>query len=287
MASRRERAVSSVAALGLFVACTALLWWFATYAQALLSAGTKRGEVAQCLLWTAAHCAGPASLDVIAYRPAALWAGAALAVLGFAAGGSRAEAARAIDRAAGTLVSVLDRVGALALFTLMGVTFVDVVGRELQGLNRSPLLSWLLGSEPLFSPVRGADELTVIFMAGSAFAVFAGVTWRQEHVAVDLVDLVYPKRWIAPREILINLAAAAFLAIIAWALWQRAGRTAESGELFQYLRLPLAPFQYFFTAMTALAAIALSCNAVRYMLGGGPLRRSGDAAPAAPRPSGG
>jgi TRAP-type C4-dicarboxylate transport system permease small subunit len=154
----------------------------------------------------------------------------------------------------------MDAAGAALLLALAVMTLVDVVGRELHGLT------------PLFAPLKGADELTVIFMATSTYAVFAGITWRQEHVAVDLIDMIYPKRWIAPREIVLNLLAAGFLALMAWALWQRAVRTEEGGEVFQYLRIARAPFLYFFTSMAALTMLLCLVNAGRYLAGRGPLQ---------------
>jgi TRAP-type C4-dicarboxylate transport system permease small subunit len=168
----------------------------------------------------------------------------------------------------------MDAAGALLLLALAVMTLIDVVGRELHGINRIDFVAAVIGKEPLFAPLKGADELTVIFMAASTYAVFAGITWRQEHVAVDLIDMVYPKRWIAPREIAINLLAAAFMAVVAWALWKRAGLTAEGGEVFQYLRIPRAPFLYFFTAMATLTALVLVANAAAYLAGRGPLQRA-------------
>ena len=176
----------------------------------------------------------------------------------------------------------MEAAGALLLLALAVMTLVDVIGRELHGINQIEWVAAIVGEEPLFSPLKGADELTVIFMATGTYAVFAGITWRQEHVAVDLIDMVYPKRWIAPREIVINLLAAAFLAVIAWALWKRAGLTAEGSEVFQYLRIPRAPFLYFFTVMAVIALLVLVANAGRYLVGRGPLQRV-----AAERPHGG
>ncbi len=177
----------------------------------------------------------------------------------------------------------MDAAGALLLLALAVMTLIDVIGRELHGINRIEFFAQLLGKEPLFTPLRGADELTVIFMAASTYAVFAGITWRQEHVAVDLIDMVYPRRLIALREVIIHLLAAAFLVVVTWALWQRAGRTAEGSEVFEYLRLPRAPFLYFFTGMAAVTTLVVLANAVRYILGRGPLQRAAAAAgPAAP-----
>lgn len=169
---------------------------------------------------------------------------------------------------------ILDGAAALLLFALALMTLIDVVGRELNGLYRFEFFVAWFGKEQFFSPLKGADEWTVIFMATSTYAVFAGVTWRQEHVAVDLIDMVYPPRWIGVREFLINLIAAVFLAVVAWALLQRAGRTAEGGEVFQYLRFARAPFIYLFAVVAALTSLVLLANAIRYVFGIGPLQRS-------------
>lgn len=177
-------------------------------------------------------------------------------------------------RLSSLLARAMDAAGAALLLALAVMTLIDVIGRELYGINRIEFVARLLGKEPLFTPLRGADELTVIFMAMSTYAVFAGVTWRQEHIAVDLIDMVYPHSAIGLREVIIHLLAAAFLAVIAWALWQRAGRVAAAGEVFEYLRLPRAPFLYFFTGMAAVTTLLLLANAVRYGLGRGPLQQA-------------
>lgn len=180
----------------------------------------------------------------------------------------------AIRGAWALLARVLDAVAAVVLLALAVMTLIDVIGRELHGINRAGFFQRLLGSDPLFTPLKGADELTVMFMATSTYAVFAGITWRQEHIAVDLVDLVFPKRWIGVREIVINVVAAAFLCLVTWALWERAGVRAEDGEVFEYTRMPRAPFLYFFAVMGGLTVLVLLSNAYRYVVGRGPLQRA-------------
>ncbi|MCW5772190.1 MAG: TRAP transporter small permease subunit [Rhodospirillaceae bacterium] len=175
---------------------------------------------------------------------------------------------------------LMDAAAALLLLALAVMTLIDVAGRELNGLYRFEFFVRWFGKEQIFTPLKGADEWTVIFMATSTYAVFAGITWRQEHVAVDLIDMVYPRRLIGLREFVINLGAAAFLATVAWALWQRADRTAEGGDVFQYLRFVRAPFISFFTIMAAITALALFANAIRYLLGRGPLQSAAPAADA-------
>lgn len=153
----------------------------------------------------------------------------------------------------GRLQSVPDLLAAVMLFALCAVTVVDVFGRYL-----------------FRSPIRGADELTVFFMAISIFAVLATVTWREDHVCVDLIDLFYPRRWIALRQIAINLIAAAFMGLATWRVWAVAARLSEDGEVTEYLRLDRGLLTYFFAFMCAATVLALLANCVRYALGRGP-----------------
>jgi TRAP-type C4-dicarboxylate transport system permease small subunit len=160
---------------------------------------------------------------------------------------------------------------AFMLLALVIVTCVDVIGRELHGLYLTPPFSWIIGPEPLFSPLKGGDELTVVFMAISVYAVFASITWREDHVCVDLIDMVWPKRYVGARQIVLNLIAAAFLAVVTWRLAFLAGRLAGDGEVTEYLRIPRGALTYFFAAMSGIATLCLLANCVRYLRGDGPL----------------
>lgn len=147
-----------------------------------------------------------------------------------------------------------DVIAALMLLALSAVTVIDVIGRYV-----------------FRAPIGGADELTVFFMAIGVYAVFPRICWREEHICVDIIDLVYPKRWIAPRQMALNALAALFMALVTWRMWFLAGRLTEDGEVTMFLRLPKGPLVYFFVLMCAAATLALAANAVRYALGRGPL----------------
>jgi TRAP-type C4-dicarboxylate transport system permease small subunit len=153
------------------------------------------------------------------------------------------------------LLRAPDVLAAVTLLTLSAVTVIDVVGRYV-----------------FRAPIGGADELTVFLMAIGVYAVFPRVSWREEHVAVDIIDLVYPKRWIAPRQIVISLIAAAFMAMVTWRMWFLASRMVEDNEVTMFLRLPKGPLAYFFAVMCAIATLLLATNALRYLLGRGPLQ---------------
>jgi hypothetical protein len=165
-----------------------------------------------------------------------------------------------------------------------------VVGRELNSLFSGSFFVRLFGSGDWFSPLKGGDELTIVFMAVSVYAVLGSITWREEHVCVDLIDMVWPKPLTGARQIMLNLVAAAFMTLVTWRVWFVAGRLCSDdvwwkwlddlwhwrrlcpgGEVTEYLRVPKGPLTYFFAVMCAIATLCLLANCVRYLLGRGPL----------------
>jgi len=164
-----------------------------------------------------------------------------------------------------------DLLAAAMLFALTAVTCADVIGRELHGLFLKPFFARFLGSEPWFTPLKGTDELTVVFMAISVYAVLGSITWREEHVCVDLIDMVWPKPLTGARQIALNLIAATFLAVVTWRVWFVAARLTADGEVTEYLRIPRGPLTYLFAVMCGVAALCLLVNCARYLVGRGPL----------------
>jgi TRAP-type C4-dicarboxylate transport system permease small subunit len=102
--------------------------------------------------------------------------------------------------------------------------------------------------------------------------VLPRVSWREEHVCVDIIDLVYPRRFIAVRQIAINALAALFMAVVTWRMWILADRLTDDGEVTMFLRLPKGPLAYFFVVMCATVTVVLALNVMRYAAGRGPLQ---------------
>lgn len=169
----------------------------------------------------------------------------------------------ALDRIVGRISRATDLLAAAMLFLLCVVTVVDVTGRDV-----------------FRQPIKGADEFTVVFMAISVYAVYFTVTWRQDHVCVDLIDLVYPKSRFAIglREVLIHLAAFAFMAAVTYRVFVVADRLHGYGEVTEFRRIPKGLLTYFFFAMCVLTTLGLALNALRYAFGVGPLQRPAAAA---------
>ena len=152
------------------------------------------------------------------------------------------------------LIQGPDTLAAAMLLALTVVTCVDVIGREV-----------------FRAPIKGADELTVVFMAISVYAVFGSITWRENHVCVDLIDMVWPKPLVGARQIALNLVAAAFMTAVTWRVWIVAGRLWDDGEVTEYLRIPRGALAYVFAVMCGIAVLCLLANCIRYALGRGPL----------------
>lgn len=138
------------------------------------------------------------------------------------------------------LTRPLEILAASLLGVLMALTCVDVAGRYL-----------------LNAPVDGATELTRLLMAGVIFAALPAVSRDQEHVSVDLLDGVFPRRLLRLRHVLINLVCGLCLAAVAWRAWLLAVRHGRYGDTTEFLQIPVAPVVYFISVMCALTAILL------------------------------
>lgn len=149
-------------------------------------------------------------------------------------------------RAVARFGRALDLVVAAVLFALMTMTCIDVAGRELAA-----------------TPLHGATELTEWMLAAIVFCALPVATWRREHIVVDLLDPMFPRRLAAVRDLLVNLVGAVALAGVGVRVWGLAARSAEYGELTHFLRLPVAPIVYLIAVFAGLTALAMLGNALR------------------------
>jgi|TARA_B100000315_G_scaffold164796_1_gene153433 TRAP-type C4-dicarboxylate transport system permease small subunit len=147
-----------------------------------------------------------------------------------------------------------DGTSSLILFCLMAMTCVDVVGRYFFN-----------------SPLDGATELTQLAMGVIVFAVLPTVSFREDHVSVDLLDIWFPDRLINSRQILMNIIAMIAMGVVTWRMWIIAERTVEYGDATEFLEIPYAPMYFFISAMCGATAIAIAFNIPRYLRGRGPL----------------
>jgi TRAP-type C4-dicarboxylate transport system permease small subunit len=140
----------------------------------------------------------------------------------------------------GPLEQALGLFVAVVLFYLMALRCVDVVGRYLFN-----------------APVPGASELTGLGLALLIFGALPIVTAHSEHVSVSLLEMIVGERSRRIERVLLLATSLLVLAVMAWRLWVKAGALASYADSTSYLRVPLAPFAYFMSAMTAAAAIVV------------------------------
>lgn len=124
------------------------------------------------------------------------------------------------DTAAGLLAGI-------ALFAIMLLTFVDVVGRKF--LNHS---------------VVGSLELTELLMVVVIFAGMPLVSRRGEHVVFDSLDAYLPAGFRAVQRVLVQLICGAVLLALGVLMWRTGGQFAETGETTAQLQILKAPFIY-------------------------------------------
>ena len=119
------------------------------------------------------------------------------------------------------LALALNSIAALVLFALMLITCVDVVGRYV-----------------LNNPLTGSTELTEMALAIVVFSVFPLISWRGEHVVVDILDSFVPPKLDLIRTILFNIAAAIALYFVGRRVIVLGNRSLDYGEVSEYLSIP-------------------------------------------------
>ncbi len=131
---------------------------------------------------------------------------------------------------------------ALAMFAMMLVTLIDVVGRYL-----------------FSSPLAGGFEITEFLLAGLIFLGLPMVTAANEHVDVDLMDSSVPQFLKPAQNFIICLLNLLAFSVLSWMLWQLAIRTYRYQDTTAILEIP-------FTGLVVLMAMCSSFAAVSLLL---------------------
>ena len=134
--------------------------------------------------------------------------------------------------------AVLGAAASAILFVLMLVTFVDVVSRYVFN-----------------APMRGSFEVTELMLLVLIFAGLPLVSHADEHVTMDFIDKLLPRRVLRALERAVHALCSAVMAFLAWQVWIKAGKLAGYGDTTDVMRIPLAPFVYFMAAMIALTGL--------------------------------
>jgi TRAP-type C4-dicarboxylate transport system permease small subunit len=134
--------------------------------------------------------------------------------------------------------AMLGIVASALLFSMMVLTFFDVVGRYL--LNK---------------PIRGAFEITELGLLVLIFAGLPLVSHADEHVTMDFIDRILPDRFARLWVRAMHLICAAIMFFLAWQVWIKANRIAGYADTTDVLRVPIGPFVYFMALMIGLTGI--------------------------------
>ncbi len=129
----------------------------------------------------------------------------------------------------------------LALFTLMVMTFCDVMMRSLFN-----------------APFEPATELTRILMAIIVFAVMPIISVRGGHINVDLLDGFFLRlrlhRW---RDALISLVFGVLMYWPVMRVWVLAERARSYGDVTEYVAIPVYLIGWFIAFAAGLTGIAM------------------------------
>jgi TRAP-type C4-dicarboxylate transport system permease small subunit len=139
---------------------------------------------------------------------------------------------RAVDLIFGTAA-------ALFLLTLMAVTLVDVLGRNL--LNR---------------PLTGALELTELLLFLIIFLMLPQVTLRNQHIVITLLSSTLGSKLDIFQRVLNAVLGFGLYSITGWQLWALAARSASYGDMTPTLQWPYAPFLFAMAVLSFLNAVA-------------------------------
>jgi TRAP-type C4-dicarboxylate transport system permease small subunit len=140
------------------------------------------------------------------------------------------------------LTTLCGALAAAALFAIMVLTAVDVVGRKFFAAS-----------------VPGSLELTELLMVAVIFAGLPLVSLQGEHVVFDTLDRHLPPVLLRLQRAVIDALCAAALAGLAGLLWVKAGQMASYGDITAQLKLPVGPFVY---AMAVLCGLTAAVHAV-------------------------
>ena len=136
------------------------------------------------------------------------------------------------------LDSLCGLLAAVALFAIMVLTLVDVLGRKL-----------------LSQSVPGSLELTEILMVVVIFAALPLVSLHAEHVVFDSLDALMPPWLRRLQQAVVELLCCAALAAVAWLMWDKAAAMAGYGDTTAQLKLGLGPFVQLMSLLCGLTAL--------------------------------
>jgi TRAP-type transport system small permease protein len=140
--------------------------------------------------------------------------------------------------------ALLGVAASVVLFAMMVLTVIDVVARY------------------VFSrPIRGAFEVTELMLVVLIFAGLPLVSFSDEHAVMDFIDRLLGGRATGALQRGVHVVSAAFMFLLTWIIWLKAGRVAAYRDATDVLRILYGPFVYFMAVALALAGAIHLYNA--------------------------
>lgn len=147
--------------------------------------------------------------------------------------------AASAERLLGWLLPLMKLASAALLFTMMILTFVDVVGRYV-----------------FTAPVFGAAEMIQFLLALTIFSGLGLVNASDDHISVDLFDRPLSRLLPRLRPLLIQFFSLVAMVIIAYQLTEFAVEAAENNRITVVLEWPLAAVAFAIAGLSCLSLLA-------------------------------
>ena len=133
---------------------------------------------------------------------------------------------------------LLEYIGSLLLFSMMLLTFVDVIARYF--FSRS---------------ITGGFEITELMLATLIFCGLPLITLRDGHITVDLIERFLPAGFRAWRDRLVSCMAAVMLFFLGWWLWKKGLVFSGYNDQTAVLLIPLAPICFTMAVLAFASAL--------------------------------
>lgn len=133
----------------------------------------------------------------------------------------------------------LARLGAVCLFALMVLTFLDVGGRFIR------------------KPILGATEVSALLMGFLVFFTFGHTTVRRGHLRADFIFSRLPLRTQAVLDIVTHSLAVILVGFMSWRMFVFAETFRTSGRYTQTLNIYLWPDAYVIAIASLLMVTSL------------------------------
>jgi TRAP-type C4-dicarboxylate transport system permease small subunit len=138
------------------------------------------------------------------------------------------------------LVGLLSAIAGVLIFSIMAVTFVDVLGRYF-----------------FKTPIPGGFEIVEFIMGMMIFAALPVISYGNAHVTVDLFDRAFRGTVRKIKTTFVLLFSAVMTAFMGVRLWASAQHFFETRQLGIQLDILIAPFIFVMAIMSFLAAVLL------------------------------